>query len=511
MANEVVLRVERIPIAFGPARHLLDLFGIADSDTVPDRVATTVLHRFDHDADSETASLTDAASIEGQIRYQLMERVDRTFAAFADLLDQHIHRPTTIRLSGAQHLDEGTRRLFNRISCMCEHVTVSFEPGRPHGPRRVLTADEHRVLTVLAADTMSDEDVRWLIGRAQRYLHVGDAWTATALLAPLARDHSCPALHQVMAISNVMLGYPERSERHYEAWAATGTPIDAARARYGQAMLYARHHPPHLRDDAKAAALLDRALDDLEEVAPSLSEEVEFDRIFNRNGYALLQFRAGRTEEASAFIEEALAKLSTTSERNRLHRSVLMYNRAQVRRRTGNEPAAIEDYLALLDVDPHMPEYHMELALCHIGIGNWEEAARQLDHARSLDPYIPEGHSLRARVADHMGETREAIELHREAWRVAPDRIDLAYGYAYALSEAGDWATVISLLQEFDPHELPGDVRADVSSALAEALVNLGRANEAVELLTEAVELTPGSEDLRENLIMVEQVALPHA
>lgn len=511
MVNEVVLRAEQIPVAFGPARQLIDLLGIADSGSIPDRVAATVLHRFDHGGGRKIASLTDAASVEGQIRYQLMERIDRAFAAFADLLNQHIQRPTTIRLSGSQYLDEGTRRLFNWMSGMCEKVTISFEPGRPHGSRRVLTADENRILAILASDTMSDGDIRWLIDRAQIYLHVGDAWTATALLAPVAGDHSCPEIHQVMAIGNVILGHPEKAERHYEAWAATGTPVDAARARYGQAMLYARHHPPHLCDDVKAATLLDRALGDLDEAEPSLKEEVEFDRIFNRNGYALLQFRAGRVEEATAFIEEALATLSTTSERNRLHRSVLMYNRAQVLRRTGNEVAAIDEYLALLDVDPNMPEYHMELALCYMEIGAWEEAARQLDHARSLDPYIPEGHSLRAQIAEHMGETSQAIEFHREAFRVAPGRIDLAYSCAYALSEAGDWAAVISLLGDVEPYELPGDIRAEVSSVLAEALVNLDRVDEAIELLVNAVELTPGDEDLRDNLATVKQVAHTHA
>ncbi|WP_045748041.1 tetratricopeptide repeat protein [Actinoplanes rectilineatus] len=491
----VVLRAESGPIALGPARHLLELLGV-DGDAVPARVAATVQHRFGRSGQA-AVSLADATGLESQVRYQLVERIDRSFAECADLIGRRLTGPATIRVTGAQRLDAGTRRLLHRLGVMCDHITVSLEPGRPEGRRRALDADERRTLALHAQEHVAAADADWLIERAQLHLHAGDAWTATALLRPLAHDHDRPALHQVLAVGHVMLGHPETAERHYQSWARTGTPLDAARARFGQAMLYARHHAPHLHDDTRAAALLDQALTDLDRAG---TDDVTLDRIFNRNGYAVLQVRAGKVDEALAFLDEALEAMTPTTEKNHLHRAALMYHRAHIKRRIGEHAAATREYRKLLDVDPDMPEYHMELALSHMVLGEWAQAVDELDRARDLDPYIPEAHALRAQIAEQQGERDAAIALHRQAWRIAPDDPERVYAYAYALSESQDWTEVIALLDG-------GPVHADLSCVLAEALVNVGRTDDAVACLTDALELAPDDENLRDNLATVRQAA----
>ena len=502
MTTEIVLCADAGPVAFGPAKALI---GLLEAERIlPVSVRRSILHRFaDEDTAAEAVSLTDGASLEGQIRYSLSERTNRVFAAYADAVSRTVDGPVHLRVTAAEHLDEGTRALLALLA-QIDGWSVSLEPGRPQGRAHHASGTrEQRIQWLHAAESLTEPEAAWMIAQAQEYLHVGDAWTALALLEPLAVGYGRPSLHQVLAVGNVMLGHPERAERHYQAWADLGGPLDRARAKYGQSMLYARHHQPYLHSATRAAQLLDSALADLELVGPELEDEARFDRIFNRNGYALLQFRAGEAAAATAFIDQALADLDDSSERNHLHRSVLLYNRAQILRRTGRSAEAVPQYRALLDIDPYMPEYHMELAQCHMEAGDWRSAAEELDLARDIDPWIPEGHALRGQVATAAGEPGLALDCHRRAWRLAPQRADLAYAYAYALSECEDWQGVLDTLAGFDPTAVRGELRADISVCTAEALLNLGRAHDAMELLEEAAELSADDEAILENLAAV--------
>jgi tetratricopeptide (TPR) repeat protein len=145
----------------------------------------------------------------------------------------------------------------------------------------------------------------------------------------------------------------------------------------------------------------------------------------------------------------------------------------------------------------------MELAQCHMEAGDWRPAAEELDLARDIDPWIPEGHSLRGQVAAAEGQPELALDCHRRAWRLAPQRADLAYAYAYAQAEREDWQGVLDTLADFTPAAVRGDLRADISACTAEALLYLGRAHDAMQVLQEAADLDEDDESIQDNLAAV--------
>jgi hypothetical protein len=203
---EIVLRADKTPIAFGPAKQLLELLEIAP-DAMPPQVKRCILYQLDDGIDikDHNISLTDSASVESQIRYSLAARVERIFTAYADIVRARTKESVHLRITAAHHLDGGTLRLFRTVADLCKHWTVSLQPGYPGGVRRSLCSEEIRLLALHTADSLSEDSAQWLIARAQSYLHAGDAWTAAALLTPRARIYGRPTLHQVLAVANVVL------------------------------------------------------------------------------------------------------------------------------------------------------------------------------------------------------------------------------------------------------------------------------------------------------------------
>ena len=132
-----------------------------------------------------------------------------------------------------------------------------------------------------------------------------------------------------------------------------------ARSYYLLAMLHARFLPQ--RDLDRAATYLERALD-LLPGAGLPDEERHFLTAFTMNGLAFVRLRQGRPEEAVRLCREAIALLDAhlRPHQHRLHRSVLLYNIAQVYAVSGPYEEALRYLSAALDVDPNYAEYYQE-------------------------------------------------------------------------------------------------------------------------------------------------------
>src|SRR5205823_943743 len=98
---------------------------------------------------------------------------------------------------------------------------------------------------------------------------------------------------------------------------------------YLLAMLYARYQKP--RDFAKGELYLDRGLEAMGQ-AELPEGEFHFQSVFNRNGLAMIRNFQGRHQEAIELCRAGLMRLDhhLSIEKHRLHRSVLLYNMAQV-------------------------------------------------------------------------------------------------------------------------------------------------------------------------------------
>jgi tetratricopeptide (TPR) repeat protein len=249
-------------------------------------------------------------------------------------------------------------------------------------------------------------------------------------------------------------------------------------------MLYARHHSPFLRSLDKAAEFLEHGHAMLQGAQSSDAEDLDFHKVFNRNGYALVEFRRGRVEEAIALLTDGIAHLRSGSAKNRMHQTVLIYNLAQCHRRSGNHAQAIEVYEQLLELDGRMPEYHMELAHCHLDLDDFPTALECLLTARALGPSIQEVHSLLGYTYLKLGRVGEAVNSYRAAHEYAPDDLDALYDLAYALGESQDPASALKLLLSADVSDLPAQSAVKFLTLAAEqhaAVGDLASAREALE------------------------------
>lgn len=291
-------------------------------------------------------------------------------------------------------------------------------------------------------------------------------------------------------------------------------------------IFYARFQKP--RDLAKGEDYLNRALEAIQEA--ELAEDVfHFQSVFNRNGLAMIRSFQGRFEEAIELCRTGFARLNTHlgAEKHRLHRSVLLYNIAQVYSATGSIPEAIEYYSAVIEMDPNYSEYYNERGNLFLQTGRLQEACADYLQAIELSPPYFEVFANLGQCYRRIGEMAEAIEAYSRALDINPDHLLALLGRAKAHEELGhseeafadytaaldndptQWEAIASCgvlhyeagnldlsLAAFDRAiELePGQL--DLYHNRATALADLGRYSQAERDIEAALKLNPSEDDL---------------
>lgn len=261
---------------------------------------------------------------------------------------------------------------------------------------------------------------------------------------------------------------------------------------YLRAMLHARYLP--VRD-------LDRAVDHLEEGVKALEgadmpeERIHFQYAFNRNGLAMVRHFQGRYEEAIALCRASQERLEAHlgQDRHRLHRSVLLYNLAQVCSVLGRSEEAIGHYSSAMAMDPNYSEYYNERGSILLRLGRLEEARADYRRAIELSPPYFESLTNLGQCARLLGHMEEAVDAYTRALDIEPGQLLALLGRAQACEALERW----------------DDAREDYTAALqlkadqweafanrAAALFQLGRLQECLADLDQAIELSPPQPDL---------------
>lgn len=311
-------------------------------------------------------------------------------------------------------------------------------------------------------------------------------------------------------------------------------PSHLGRFCYLEAMLYARFL--ETRDYARAEALLDEGLRYLEK-ADLPEADYHFQVVFNRNGLAMIRTFQKRFDEALALCREGFEELESHLPENshRLHRSVLLYNMAQVYSVTGAHEDAIRYLSAAMEMDPYYSEYYNERGNVLQKQGRYEEALADYHEAIELSPPYAAvqtnlGHCYRA-----MGRMSEAIEAYSMALDLEPEQAPARIGrgqahealghndaaladYDAALVHAPEsWMVRASrAVLRYEAGQLE-ECRADLDEAISQApqeaelyqnravvLTDLGRQEEAVADLEQYLRLVPDAGDAEE---VAEQIA----
>jgi tetratricopeptide (TPR) repeat protein len=270
-------------------------------------------------------------------------------------------------------------------------------------------------------------------------------------------------------------------------------PVELPRLYYLEAMLHARFLAPI--DLARADELLERALALLADVD---IEDREFWTVFITNGLALVRVRQSRPQEAVALCRAGVERLNAHLDpgRHRLHRSVLLYNIAQVYAQIGPFEEAIDYFGQTMAMDPNYSEYYNERGALLFKLGRLDEAEADYLRAIELSPPYPE-------VWINLGQ------CYRTMGRMA----DAAVAFSRSLDlDARSTLALIGRAEAYAALERPGLAIADYDRALAldanQAMVlanrailhyEAGRVGHAFEDLDAAVRLAPDFADFYQN------------
>lgn len=207
---------------------------------------------------------------------------------------------------------------------------------------------------------------------------------------------------------------------------------------YALGMLYTRYHRGVRKNHDLARAYLNNAIALASQIADP--EERAFNTVFQQNGVALVEMHAGDLEASLRLVTDGLERLAgdLSPGHDKLHRSVLLHNRAQVLAGLGRLDEALAGFDAVIEEDPNYAEYHFDRANLLHRLGDDEGALQGYARAMALTPPFPEVHFNRAEALRCLGDLDGAIADLTYALDLEPDHVDARLNRATLLLETGD-------------------------------------------------------------------------
>lgn len=155
--------------------------------------------------------------------------------------------------------------------------------------------------------------------------------------------------------------------------------------------------------------------------------EYEFFRVFIDNGLALLRVRQGRKEEALALCIEGFKSLtdSVGTGIHKLHRSVLLYNAAQVYVMLGQDETALHLYEEAMEMDPHYSDYYNEVGNILLRQGRFAEALGRYQSAIKYSSPFAEVYFNMGVCHTHLEELEQALNCFAYSLELNPGQVDL--------------------------------------------------------------------------------------
>lgn len=209
-------------------------------------------------------------------------------------------------------------------------------------------------------------------------------------------------------------------------------------AAYGTAMLYTRHHTSSRKDNDRARAWINQAVAIASLLPPGANQN--FQEVFMRNGLALVEVHAGRLDEALRLVNDGIATLDAElgPDEQRLHRSVLRFNRGQVYAGLGRIEAAVADYTEVIEADPNFAEYYFDRAGLLRRLGRTAEALADYTTATRVSPPFAEAFYNRGDLLLELGDPEAARADLDRVLEIEPDFTDAYVNRAGIRLAAGD-------------------------------------------------------------------------
>jgi tetratricopeptide (TPR) repeat protein len=289
------------------------------------------------------------------------------------------------------------------------------------------------------------------------------------------------------------LSYLKRGTRGFDYFdelrRITANPDVHMNSCYMMAMLYTRHLPPGDHDEYRALEWVNTSIA-LADRHPDPHRRV-FTGAFMRNARALVELHRADTGTALALVNEAIAMTDADlgPDEQLLHRSVLIYNRAQILNAVADYAGALRDYDVVISRDPDYGDYYFERAAVYRSAGRYDEALADYATAIRLSPPFHEAHYNRADLLRELGDADGALRDLDYAIVLDPAHVDSRVNRVDLLLERGEtaraWADVDAGL-ELDPGN------ANLLTARGSLLAEAGDADAACASYTAALTAEPG-------------------
>ena len=238
------------------------------------------------------------------------------------------------------------------------------------------------------------------------------------------------------------LSYLKRGTRGFDYFdelrRITANPDVHMNTCYMMAMLYTRHLPPGDHDEYRALEWVNTSIA-LADRHPDPHRRV-FVGAFMRNARALVELHRADPHTALALVNEAIAMTDADlgPDEQLLHRSVLIYNRAQILNALADYEGALRDYDVVISRDPEYGDYFFERAGVYRSAGRYEEALADYATAIMLSPPFHEAHYNRADLLLELGDGDGALRDLDYAIVLDPDHVDSRVNRVDLLLERGE-------------------------------------------------------------------------
>lgn len=264
---------------------------------------------------------------------------------------------------------------------------------------------------------------------------------------------------------------------------------------YMVAMLHARYLPD--RDFRKGEQYLELGVEYLAKAGLPESDHY-FMLAFNRNGLAMIRSFQGRHQEALDLCQHAWRMLDEhlDHQKHRLHRSVLLYNMAQVYNHVEAFDLAIEQYSAAIGLDPNYSEYYNERGNLLLKLGRLAEADWNYRRAIALGPPYFEVWSNLGQCCRLRGRLAEAVAAYDRSLDLQPNQPMVWVVRAQALQDGDRVAEAI------DSYSRALDLQPTLWAAYAGRAVLLyeqGQVDQCLGDFDRAIALAPDTPDLHQN------------
>ncbi len=299
----------------------------------------------------------------------------------------------------------------------------------------------------------------------------------------------------------VALSEPERAYQlvHDEALLRCDDPKDLVSIYYTLAMLHCRFLKK--RDLGIAEEYINKSMEMIDLTTLDDSEK-HYLNVFNLNGLAFIRHLQGRVEEAAELCKSGFERLNLhlSEDQYRLHRSVLLYNIAQVHTSTRSYDQAVEYFTAAMEIDPRYSEYHNERGNAYLKMGRLPEALADYQNARELSAPYHEVYTNLGQAYKLIGDAEKAAVAYSEALDLDPSQLLPRLGRAQAYEATGrkeDALADYTAALELDPSD------PQIWSNRAVLHYECGRAADSLADLNEAIHRNATIPDLFANRALV--------